>query len=81
MKDRHTFVQFEEGTIKMLDEVDAWPKPHALRGRAMSARFAHQNPGAVAGLALWASYQASSDDLSGSDLAVASIRSDKRIFR
>jgi hypothetical protein len=39
----------------------------------MTARFAHQNPGAVAGLVLWASYPASGDDLSGNDLAVASV--------
>jgi hypothetical protein len=45
---------------------------HSLGG-AMTARFAHQNPATVAGLALWASYPASSDDLSGNGLAVASI--------
>ena len=54
-------------------EVEHWAVGGHSLGGAMTARFAHQNPGAVAGLALWASYPASSDDLSGNDLAVASI--------
>ncbi len=45
---------------------------HSLGG-AMAARFAYQNPDASQGLALWASYPASDDDLSGRDMAVASI--------
>jgi hypothetical protein len=39
----------------------------------MAARFAYQNPAAVQGLALWAAYPASADDLSGHSLAVTSI--------
>ena len=54
-------------------ETEHWVVGGHSLGGAMTARFAHQNPGAVAGLALWASYPASSDDLSGNDLAVASI--------
>jgi pimeloyl-ACP methyl ester carboxylesterase len=45
---------------------------HSLGG-AMTASFASQNPEATQGLALWASYPAASDDLSGRDLAVTSI--------
>jgi dienelactone hydrolase len=45
---------------------------HSLGG-AMAARFALQNPDAVQGLVLWAAYPASTDDLSGHPLAVASI--------
>ena len=40
---------------------------------AVTARFAYQNPSAVAGLVLWASYPAASDDLSGRDLAATSV--------
>jgi hypothetical protein len=54
-------------------EVARWAVGGHSLGGAMTARFAHQNPGAVAGLALWASYPAGSDDLSGHDLAVASV--------
>lgn len=54
-------------------EVDRWAVGGHSLGGAMTARFAHQNSGAVAGLALWASYPAGSDDLTGRDLAVASI--------
>lgn len=45
---------------------------HSLGG-AMAANFAKAHPGAVQGLALWASYPAASDDLSASNLKVASI--------
>jgi hypothetical protein len=39
----------------------------------MAANFAKNHPGAVQGLALWAAYPASSDDLSSSGLRVVSI--------
>ena len=45
---------------------------HSLGG-AMAANFAKTHPGAVQGLALWAAYPASSDDLSRSGLRVVSI--------
>lgn len=45
---------------------------HSLGG-SMAARFARTHPAAVQGLALWASYPAASDDLSGADLRVVSI--------
>jgi hypothetical protein len=45
---------------------------HSLGG-AMAARFTYTHPGAVDGLVLWAAYPASTDDLSGFDLIVASI--------
>ena len=45
---------------------------HSLGG-AMAATFAKTHPGAVQGLALWAAYPASSDDLSQSGLHVVSI--------
>jgi dienelactone hydrolase len=45
---------------------------HSLGG-SMAANYARSHSGQVSGLALWASYPASSDDLSGLPLAVASI--------
>lgn len=54
-------------------EIDRWVVGGHSLGGAMAARFAYQNPAAVDGLVLWASYPAASDDLSGRDLAVASI--------
>jgi Alpha/beta hydrolase family len=45
---------------------------HSLGG-AMAARFAYSHPGSVRGLVLWAAYPPSGDDLSDSELAVASI--------
>jgi pimeloyl-ACP methyl ester carboxylesterase len=45
---------------------------HSLGG-AMAARFAYGNPAGVQGLALWAAYPDSSNDLSHRDLAVTSI--------
>lgn len=61
------------------DVIDAFPQVthwavggHSLGG-AMAARFAHRFPDTAKGLALWASYPAASDDLSGRDIAVTSI--------
>ena len=45
---------------------------HSLGG-AMAATYARTHPGAVQGLALWAAYPASSDDLSRSALHIVSI--------
>ena len=45
---------------------------HSLGG-SMAANFVHSHPGIVQGLVLWASYPASSDDLSLSGLEVLSI--------
>jgi pimeloyl-ACP methyl ester carboxylesterase len=53
--------------------IDRWAVGGHSLGGAMAARFAYQNPGAVQGLVLWAAYPASTDDLSGRTLAVASI--------
>jgi pimeloyl-ACP methyl ester carboxylesterase len=39
----------------------------------MAANFVHKNPGLAEGLVLWASYPASSDNLSGTDTPVVSI--------
>jgi len=61
------------------DVIDAYPEVsywviggHSLGG-AMAARFVHSHPADVQGLALWAAYPDSSNDLSDRDLAVTSI--------
>jgi hypothetical protein len=54
-------------------EVKHWVIGGHSLGGAMAARFVHRHPGAVQGLALWASYPATTDDLSTYPLAVASI--------
>jgi hypothetical protein len=59
--------------------IDAYPQiknwaiaGHSLGG-AMGAKFAYDNPALLEGMALWASYPASNNDLSTFDLAVSSI--------
>jgi hypothetical protein len=54
-------------------DVERWAVGGHSLGGAMAARFARQNPERVDGLALWASYPAGSDDLSGSGLQVVSV--------
>ncbi len=54
-------------------EIEAWAIGGHSLGGAMAARYAYQNPAAVQGLVLWAAYPASTDDLSGYALEVASI--------
>lgn len=54
-------------------EIGSWAVGGHSLGGAMAARFAFQNPQAVQGLVLWAAYPASTDDLSGYDLAVSSV--------
>ena len=59
--------------IAALPEVKQWAVGGHSLGGSMAAHFANTHPGAVQGLVLWASYPASSDNLSSRDLAVASI--------
>jgi hypothetical protein len=53
--------------------VERWAIGGHSLGGSMAANFAHGHSGAVQGLALWASYPAGGDDLSGSGLPVVSI--------
>ena len=58
--------------------IERWAMGGHSLGGAMAANFAHgnfaaDNPAAVQGLVLWAAYPAGGDDLSGAQLAVASI--------
>ncbi len=54
-------------------EITHWAVGGHSLGGAMAARYAHRHPDHVAGLVLWASYPAASDDLSERPLAVTSI--------
>jgi dienelactone hydrolase len=53
--------------------VESWAVGGHSLGGSMAANFAHNNPEAVRGLALWASDPAGGDDLSGHQLAASSI--------
>jgi len=54
-------------------EVHSWVVGGHSLGGAMAARYAYRNPEQITGLVLWAGYPASSDNLSGHALSVASI--------
>jgi predicted esterase len=54
-------------------EIDDWAVGGHSLGGAMAARFAHQNPATARGLALWAAYPASTDDLSSQEVLVTSV--------
>jgi pimeloyl-ACP methyl ester carboxylesterase len=67
------------GSDRAQDVIAAYPQiqhwavgGHSLGG-AMAARFAYQHSSVIQGLVLWASYPASSDDLSGQSLKIVSI--------
>jgi len=59
--------------IAAYPEIQHWAVGGHSLGGAMAASFANQHPDAIQGLALWAAYPASSDDLSERSLQVVSI--------
>jgi hypothetical protein len=59
--------------IASFPEVEHWVIGGHSLGGAMAARFAYQNPSAVEGLLLWASYPARGNDLSDRDILVTSV--------
>ena len=59
--------------IKEYPEIKVWALGGHSLGGAMAANFAYAHPGAVQGLALWASYPAESNNLSQGDITVLSI--------
>lgn len=62
-----------EAVMAAHPEIQKWVVGGHSLGGSMAANFAHGHPNEVQGLALWASYPASSDDLSKSNLEVVSI--------
>ena len=62
-----------QAVIGAFPDVQHWAVGGHSLGGAMAARFAHRQPSAVEGLALWAAYPAESDDLSEYDLAIVSV--------
>lgn len=61
------------GVLAAYPDIHRWAVGGHSLGGAMAANFAKSHPGEVAGLALWAAYPASGDDLSASGLRVVSI--------
>ena len=59
--------------IAAYPEIQHWVVGGHSLGGSMAANFAYSHPSAVQGLVLWASYPASSDDLSSSGVKVLSI--------
>ena len=59
--------------IQAFPEIEVWAIGGHSLGGSMAANFARKHPDLIAGLVLWASYPASSDDLSSSSLKVVSI--------
>jgi pimeloyl-ACP methyl ester carboxylesterase len=59
--------------IAAFPEIQHWSVGGHSLGGSMAANFVRSHPGIVQGLVLWASYPASSDDLSSSGLKVLSI--------
>jgi len=59
--------------ISSFSEVEHWVIGGHSLGGAMAARFVYQNPSAVEGLLLWASYPAGGNDLSDRDIRVTSV--------
>jgi pimeloyl-ACP methyl ester carboxylesterase len=59
--------------IEAYPEIDRWVIGGHSLGGSMAALYAYNHPDQIDGLVLWASYPASSDDLTNSGLKVASI--------
>jgi acetyl esterase/lipase len=62
-----------EDVIAAYPSITRWAVGGHSLGGAMAARFTYTHPDAIDGLVLWASYPATSDDLSGFDIVAASI--------
>ncbi len=59
--------------IAAYPQIQHWAVGGHSLGGSMAANFIHSHPGIVQGLVLWASYPASSDDLSSAGVKVLSI--------
>jgi len=58
------------GILPDYPEVDKWVVGGHSLGGSMAARLVYRNPGVFEGLFLWASYPASSDNLTGQNITV-----------
>jgi pimeloyl-ACP methyl ester carboxylesterase len=59
--------------ITAYPDIENWAIGGHSLGGAMAGKFIYDNPDAVDGLVLWASFPAGNNDLSGMDIAVTSI--------
>jgi pimeloyl-ACP methyl ester carboxylesterase len=66
-------VDLANGVIQAYPNIQAWAIGGHSLGGAMVASFAHKYPGAVKGIVLWASYPASTDNLSAQAIQAVSI--------
>ncbi|MCX8062971.1 MAG: alpha/beta hydrolase [Anaerolineales bacterium] len=66
-----------EAVMASYSQIGRWAVGGHSLGGAMAANFAKKHPQPVVGLVLWASYPASSDDLSQTGLAVLSVFADR----
>ncbi|HQF70681.1 MAG TPA: alpha/beta hydrolase [Promineifilum sp.] len=71
-----TGIESADAIIAAFPDITAWAIGGHSLGGAMAAEYVKNNPGAIAGLALWAAYPAANTDLSGLPLEVVSIYGD-----
>lgn len=62
-----------DAVVTAFPEIQDWAIGGHSLGGAMAARYVYNHPGEIEGLALWASYPASTDGLTDRDLALLSI--------
>ncbi len=62
-----------EAVMSAYPQITKWAMAGHSLGGAMAARYTARNPGEIEGLVLWAAYPAASDDLSSTDVSVASV--------
>ena len=71
-----TNIRAADAIIAAYPEIDVWAIGGHSLGGAMAAEYVNNNPGAVAGLALWAAYPAGKTDRSASPITVVSVYGD-----
>lgn len=71
-----TGVESADAIIAAFPDITAWAIGGHSLGGAMAAEYVKNNPGAIAGLVLWAAYPAENTDLSALPLEVVSIYGD-----
>ncbi len=71
-----TGIEAADAIVAAFPDITAWAIGGHSLGGAMAAEYIKNNPGAMAGLALWAAYPAANTDLSSLPLEVVSIYGD-----